>query len=303
MLASLSGGPATGATAGLIATLLYEAALRANGVGNLAASAGVHLVAYVAAGTIVGYFARRARGMLADALNLLEQMLHVARHDVAAGALSSSGLETAISRRIAEDELFGLLLCELSGGDDLVQTAQRAIEYCTSRNGETSWSAASAPPSSRSSSRQHRPRRSSARRRNWNSFSSGTAAGRCSAGLHGPPKATTPCRSAAQRANGSTPVASRRASSPQLRSSATNVIATGVPAGASLKSRLMSELKSRTQPCEAASPINVGSFVPWMPIGPPWTQFLSTVEWAEMPSAATPNGPLGLASTKRSFTK
>jgi hypothetical protein len=134
VLASLSGGPGTGATAGVIATLLYEATLRANGVESLAASAPVHLLAYVAAGTIVGYFARRTRGMLAEALNLLEQMLHVARHDVSAEVLSSSGLETAISRRIAEDEQFGLLVGEVSGGDDLLRTAQRAIEL---RNGET----------------------------------------------------------------------------------------------------------------------------------------------------------------------
>lgn len=43
---------------------------------------------------------------------------------------------------------------------------------------------------------------------------------------------------------------------------------TGVPAGASLNSRDMSELKRRMQPCEAASPISRGSFVPWIPIGP-----------------------------------
>ena len=134
VLASLSGGPATGATAGVIATLLYAAALQANDVGNLAASAPFRLVAYVAAGTIVGYFARRTRGMLAEALNLLEQMLHVARHDVSDGVLGSSALETAISRRIAENEQFGLLVGEVSGDDDLLEKAQRAIEV---RHGET----------------------------------------------------------------------------------------------------------------------------------------------------------------------
>ncbi len=140
VLASLSGGPATGAIAGVIATLLYEAALRANGVGSLAASAPFHLLVWVAAGTIVGYFAHRTRGMLAEALNLLEHMLHIARHDASAGVLSSSGLETAISRRIAEDEQFGLLVGEVSGDPDLLQTARRAIELRNAdelRNGET----------------------------------------------------------------------------------------------------------------------------------------------------------------------
>ena len=135
VLAALSGGPATGATAGVVATVLYEAALRANGVGGVAAGSPVRLVVYVAAGTIVGYFARRARGMLADALNLLDQMLHVARHDVAGRALSTSGLETAITRRIAEDEPFALLLCELNGGDRVLETAQRAIESRKSDKG------------------------------------------------------------------------------------------------------------------------------------------------------------------------
>jgi hypothetical protein len=134
VLASLSGGPATGATAGVIATILYEAALRANGVGSLAASAPFHLLVWVAAGTIMGYFARRTRGMLAEALNLLEQMLHVARHDAGAGVLGSSGLETAISRRVAEDEQFGLLVGEMSGDESLLEKAQRAIEL---RHGET----------------------------------------------------------------------------------------------------------------------------------------------------------------------
>jgi len=67
--------------------------------------------------------------MLADALNLLEQLLRVARHDATAGGCSPPAVSRrAISRRIAEDEPFGLLLCELSGDDALLQAARRAIE-------------------------------------------------------------------------------------------------------------------------------------------------------------------------------
>jgi hypothetical protein len=70
--------------------------------------------------------------MLAEALQLLDQMLHVARSDATTGALSTSGLESAISRRIAEDQRFGLLVGEVTGeGRDsavLLQAARRAIE-------------------------------------------------------------------------------------------------------------------------------------------------------------------------------
>jgi hypothetical protein len=132
VLASLSGGPVTGVAAGVIASILYEASLRANGLGDVSSRAGVHLVAYVAAGTIVGYFAGRARAMLAEALSLLDQMLHVARHDVGAHRLGSSGLQGAISRRVAEGQRFGLLVGEVASEardtGEALRVACRAIE-------------------------------------------------------------------------------------------------------------------------------------------------------------------------------
>ena len=56
------------------------------------------------------------------------------------------------------------------------------------------------------------------------------------------------------------------------------------------------------QPCDAAWPIAHGSFVPWMPIGPPPTQFFSTGENADVPSAAGPHGPVGSFGMRRLVT-
>src|SRR6202142_4278492 len=57
------------------------------------------------------------------------------------------------------------------------------------------------------------------------------------------------------------------------------------------------------KPWDAARPTVKGSSVPWRAIGPPSTQFVSTSECAEVPSAATPNGPFDSESRKRSLTK
>jgi hypothetical protein len=44
---------------------------------------------------------------------------------------------------------------------------------------------------------------------------------------------------------------------------------TGVPAGTSLNRRCMTAFGTRMHPFETAWPIDHGSFVPWIPIGPP----------------------------------
>jgi len=72
------------------------------------------------------------------------------------------------------------------------------------------------------------------------------------------------------------------------------LIRTGVPAGASRKRLRIWALRRRMQPWEAARPIVHGSFVPCSPIGPRWSQLWRTFECAEIPSAATPNTPVGL---------
>lgn len=75
-----------------------------------------------------------------------------------------------------------------------------------------------------------------------------------------------------------------------------------MPAGANRKRRCIWALRRRMQPWEAARPIVHGSFVPCTPIGPRWSQLWRTVECAEIPSAATPNAPVGLSRSQRSLT-
>ena len=59
---------------------------------------------------------------------------------------------------------------------------------------------------------------------------------------------------------------------------------------------------ARMHPFETACPIDHGSFVPWIAIGPPCAQPVSTGENAEIPTAPGPNGPLGSVGTSRWFT-
>ena len=77
---------------------------------------------------------------------------------------------------------------------------------------------------------------------------------------------------------------------------------TGEPPGVTAKifSRVASG--TRMQPFDTARPIDHGSLVPWMPIGPPCAQPVSTSENADTPSAAGPNGPVGSVVTIRWLT-
>src|SRR5262245_57668759 len=77
---------------------------------------------------------------------------------------------------------------------------------------------------------------------------------------------------------------------------------TGVPAGVILNRRRSTRLRTRMQPFEAACPIDQGSFVPWMAIGPPCVQPVSTFENAEMPIAPGPKGPPGSCGSNRWLT-
>ena len=56
------------------------------------------------------------------------------------------------------------------------------------------------------------------------------------------------------------------------------------------------------QPFETARPSRSGRFVPWIAIGPPCVQPVSTSEKAEIPIAPGPNGPEVSAGTSRWLT-
>ena len=56
------------------------------------------------------------------------------------------------------------------------------------------------------------------------------------------------------------------------------------------------------QPFETAWPSRSGRFVPWIAIGPPCVQPVSTSENAEIPIAPGPNGPEASVGTSRWLT-
>src|SRR5205814_6559763 len=77
---------------------------------------------------------------------------------------------------------------------------------------------------------------------------------------------------------------------------------TGVPLSACANTRRSVSFGIRMHPFETARPIDHGAFVPWIAIGPPCVQPVSTFENAEMPTAPGPYGPLGSLGTRRWLT-
>ncbi|HET7568480.1 MAG TPA: hypothetical protein VFJ91_10840 [Gaiellaceae bacterium] len=79
VLAALATDAATGALAGLTALGLYVVAELLSGretlASTLAAGTGIRLASFVAAGLIVGWFATRARRLVADSLHVLDDLL------------------------------------------------------------------------------------------------------------------------------------------------------------------------------------------------------------------------------------
>jgi hypothetical protein len=153
VLVALVRGPVLGAAAGLLALVLYEAAVlipsNAHWDGVLSVPLDVRLCSYVVAGVVVGYVAGRGRHMLARSLHVLDELLVLARRDVSTGALSPIGLEGAISRRVAGGWPFGLLVGKVEpeprrssngrAGDELLREACRAIGERIEVDGEIAW--------------------------------------------------------------------------------------------------------------------------------------------------------------------
>ena len=120
VLASLATGPMWGGVAGACAVVVYVCGLVAGG--SLAWSSvvsepiGIRLASYVAAGSAVGYVARRGRRLLTESLRILEQLLALAGRDLATAALAGTGLELAIGRVLASGEPFVLLIADVRDG-------------------------------------------------------------------------------------------------------------------------------------------------------------------------------------------
>ena len=120
VLASLATGPIWGAVAGACAVVVYVCGLVAGGSlawsGVISEPIGIRLASYVAAGSAVGYVARRGRRLLTESLRILEQLLAVAGRDLTTATLGSGGLELAIGRLLASGEPFVLLAIDVRDG-------------------------------------------------------------------------------------------------------------------------------------------------------------------------------------------
>jgi GGDEF domain-containing protein len=112
--AALATGPLGGATAGLAAVAVYSLgmSLGPDPEWNQVLSVGeaVRLASFVAAGAIVGYFARRTRRMMGHSLHLLDELMALAERDLTTGLSTARGLEAAVNRRIEEKRPFVVLV-------------------------------------------------------------------------------------------------------------------------------------------------------------------------------------------------
>jgi hypothetical protein len=104
ILAAAATGPGFGALAGLGALFLYELAIHEQtGLvwSDFAhAPALTRLVAYVAAGVVTGFLARRLRLMLAQSLSVLEELV-----DVAYGTVDWASLESGRAQDASPDRV------------------------------------------------------------------------------------------------------------------------------------------------------------------------------------------------------
>ncbi len=103
ILAAAATGPSMGAVAGVGALLLYELAIHERGLGWSdfdSAPALTRLVAYVAAGVVTGFLARRLRRMLAQSLYALEELA-----DIAYGEIDWASLERARAQDASPDRV------------------------------------------------------------------------------------------------------------------------------------------------------------------------------------------------------
>ncbi|MDE3191696.1 MAG: hypothetical protein KGL94_12860, partial [Acidobacteriota bacterium] len=112
VLVALAGGPVSGIGAGVLATLLWGIAAAHNGSAVTASlePLAIRLASYSAAGAAVGYFAHRGRQMLAESLHVLDELLRVARREVATGTITAEGIHARIVKRAEESSPFAVLV-------------------------------------------------------------------------------------------------------------------------------------------------------------------------------------------------
>jgi GGDEF domain-containing protein len=121
ILVALANGPFVGAAGGVLGLVLFFLArLLAGDMGwhdLFTAPLEIRLVSFVVVGATVGYFASRARRMLSDSLVVLEDLLVLARRDLATGASTGRRFLSELERLVSQRASFAVLVGELQGDD------------------------------------------------------------------------------------------------------------------------------------------------------------------------------------------
>ena len=123
VLVALASGPVTGALAGVgAAALCALAGLTAEHVSwpKLEEPLAIRLAAFTAAGVTVGFFARRGRRMLAESLHVLDELLSLAKRDIATGVFTPDGISARIARRADRSWPFAVLVGDVDAQSDAV---------------------------------------------------------------------------------------------------------------------------------------------------------------------------------------
>ena len=112
VLVALASGPVTGALAGLTAEHVSWP--------KLEEPLAIRLAAFTAAGVTVGFFARRGRRMLAESLHVLDELLSLAKRDIATGVFTPDGISARIARRADRSWPFAVLVGDVDAQSDAV---------------------------------------------------------------------------------------------------------------------------------------------------------------------------------------
>lgn len=130
VLVALAGGPVSGLGAGVLATLLCGIVAAHNGdtLDRSLEPLGIRLASFTASGVAVGYFAHRGRQMLAESLHVLDEMLRLARREVATGTITPDGIHARIAQRAEESSPFAVLVGTTTEAPDAtLRAAMRAL--------------------------------------------------------------------------------------------------------------------------------------------------------------------------------
>ena len=117
VLVALASGPLAGAGAGLFAFVLYVLSLAFTSQfdldGTVETQLAIRLVMFTIAGATVGYFSARGRSMMRDSLHVLEELLLIARRDVATGVSTGARFADVVERQLGRRRPVVLLVGEL----------------------------------------------------------------------------------------------------------------------------------------------------------------------------------------------